>query len=92
MNKPTSYDKKTVYQEKVAPLMATVESLCKELSIPFFFTAAVANNDRDTEYVNESRSALPMGVVLTDDKIVDHLKVCSGFRAIVPDSIPEIDI
>ncbi|MBQ3010204.1 MAG: hypothetical protein IJA20_06040 [Methanocorpusculum sp.] len=92
MNKPTNYNKKDVYEEKIAPLMDTVEALCKEHSIPFFFAAAVANTDRDTEYVNESRSALPMGVVLTDDKIVDHLKVCSGFRAIVPDSIPEIDI
>lgn len=92
MNKPTTYDKKAAYQEKVAPLMASVEALCKELSIPFFFTAAVANTDRDTEYVTEGRSALPMGIMLTDDKIVDHLKVCSGFRAIVPDSIPEIDI
>ena len=92
MNKPTTYDKKAAYEEKIAPMMTTVESLCKELNIPFFFTAAVANSERDTEYVNESRSALPMGVVLTDDKIVDHLKVCSGFRAIIPDTIPEIDI
>ena len=92
MNNITIFDKKKEYQTSIAPLVKKLDTLCKELDIPYFFSAAVAGNEEDTEYANECRSPLTMELYLKNDLIVDHLKVCSGFRVIIPDDLPNLEL
>lgn len=92
MNTTTIYDKKKEYQATVAPLVKKLDALCKELGIPYFFAAAVKSDEEDTEYINEGRSPITLGYYLKEDIIVDHLKLCSGFRVIIPEELPDLEL
>lgn len=87
----TYYDRKSIYEEKVKPLVNQIEEICRLNGIPFFFTAAVKNSADGTEYVNKAMTALPMNIYLKDDKLVEHVKVSAGFEVVVPDHIPDIE-
>lgn len=92
MSKISNYDKSKDYQTSIAPLVKKLDELCKELSIPYFFSAAVKSSEKETEYVNECRSPITMNIFLKDDLIVDHLKLCSGFRVIIPEELPDLEL
>ena len=92
MNQTTDFDQKTAYQATIAPLLEGVSNACKEIGVPFFFTAAVCDENGKTEYITESRSALTLNLMLSDDKIVDHLKICAGFRAVIPETLPDVEL
>lgn len=88
----TVYDKRENYAEKVKPLLDRLEETCRSCGIPFFFTAAVENSESGTDYETLSFSALPMGIFLKDDKLVNHIKVAAGFEVIIPDRVPDIEL
>ena len=56
--------------------------------IPFFFVAAVANTEKETEYYCEAITPGSMGLKLADDKFADFLDIRNeGFVA-----VPSIDL
>lgn len=88
----TIYDKSELFEEKVRPLMKQITDICRTNSIPFFFSAAVKNQVDDTKYENIALTALPMGIYLKNDQLVEHIKVSSGFIASPPDVIPDLEL
>lgn len=86
------YDKRALYNEQIKPLIQEIEQRCVIAEIPFFFTAAVANSEKNTEYASAARTALPMGIHLRDDQFINHVKVSAGFEVIMPDEIPTIEL
>ena len=92
MATPTSFDKSNVFVEKLCPIIAQLDKICAEEKIPYFLTIATANNADGTHYENSARSPAPMGVELSDDIIINHVKVSAGFEVILPDSLPEIEL
>lgn len=87
-----NYDKTDVYNEKIVPLLDQLEKICTKEQIPFFFSAAVANNEETTSYEQRARTAAPMGFGITKDLLVEHVKVCAGFEVVVSETLPEIHL
>lgn len=88
--KNVPFDKRAEFKEHVAPIVAKLEKTCIEHEIPFYFSAAVENSPDGTQYEERARTAGPYGLILTDDQLVNHVKVSAGFEVIVPESIPDI--
>lgn len=88
----TEYDKREAFKEEIAPLIDKLDELCGALQIPFYFTAAVANNEVGTTYESRARTAVPMGVLLMNDLMVNHVKVNAGFDVVFPDVVPDIEL
>lgn len=88
----TRYDKTNLYKHDIDPLVQEVAQKCEDAQIPYFFSAAVANNEEETEYANRANGAVAEGITLTDDQITKHINVAAGFAVILPESIPEIEL
>ena len=74
----TPYDKKKVFETYIRPVLKELEELCYEHDIPMFFTAAVANSNKGTDY----ESAMIMDDIkelkLKKNHIVDMVKIING--------------
>lgn len=81
------YDKKKVYDEKIAPLVQSLIQACNEEKIPAFVTVAVRNTEDDTEYVSGMVSAFDSNIRLENDKFTKLVNVMNGF-----DTVPHVDI
>ena len=90
----------SVYQFELNPnamkqlnrLIKELDTFCFENRIPYFFTAAVADDGKETSYCQSVRTGLPMGVHLSDEQLTSHLKVCRGGEVVFPENLPEIDL
>lgn len=91
MEKSNSYDKTAVFEKQVKPLLDQLERICRDRCIPFYATFAIANDKDGTVYENISNGALPMGIELKDDRLVEHLKIAAGWQAMAG-TIPEIEL
>lgn len=69
-----------------------IDNLCAQHRIPYFFSAAIANDNEGTKYENTCRSALPFGIALTDDRITTYLKVYRGCEVVFPESLPDMSM
>ena len=92
MSKITEYDKSKLFEEEVRPLLTKIESICKANALPFFFTAATVSTEQGTTYENSASTALPMGIFLRNDQLVEHVKVAAGFETTAPDRIPDVEL
>jgi len=88
----TAYKVEGEVSSKLKSLVKEVETLCVENKIPFFFSAAIENNAEGTKYMNITRSGEPMGVLLADEQIITHEKVCRGFAVIMPEMMADITL
>lgn len=88
----TEFDKSEIFNEHIAPLIEKIDALCTANQIPFYFTAAVKNSAAGTTYESRARTAVPMGVSLMNDLMVNHVKVNAGFEVVFPDIIPDIEL
>lgn len=88
----TPYEKKSRFINQAKDLLDKLDELSRLHSIPYFFSAAIANSETDTEYLTRCRSSLPMGLQLADDNIVDFEKICAGFETYVPSTLPNIEL
>lgn len=86
------YDKSDIFESKILPLLDEMERICVREQIPFFCSFATANEENKTKYEHRARTAAPMGFTLTNDLLVNHVKVCAGFEVIIPESMPEIHL
>ena len=87
-----NFNKKNTYDEKVKPILNELAKVCDEEEIPFFFTAAVENNDNDTVYKSEVRISEIYGYSLTVDQIAKHTNVTKGFMTVPKEQPVIIDI
>lgn len=88
----TPYEKNNEFVRKAKCLLNELDELSRLNGIPYFFTAAIANTEQDTDYLTRSRSALTMGLQLSNDHIVDHMLVHNGFQAHTPEALPDIEL
>ncbi len=91
-NKINEYNKEQIFKEQILPCLQKIEQVCVAEHIPFFFTIATANTPEKTTYENYGRGAASMGLALTKDNLVSHMKVCSGFEVFVPDTVPDLEL
>lgn len=88
----TPFDKRAVFQKELLPLVEELEKKCAQAQVPFFFTAAVYNDQENTEYESRAKTAVPMELKLSNDLLVNHMKVAAGFECVLPESMPDIEL
>ena len=66
-----AFDKTEIFQRECERLLDELTLLCSIHRIPFFWTAAVKNDEEGTASRN---------IHLIDDQISKHLGVCAGFN------------
>ena len=74
----TEYDKKDIYDEKIAPLVAEMRRTCKLNKIPFFITTAVSNKKGVTKYCNDGVMPGSNSIELHEDRFRKYLLVLQG--------------
>ncbi len=85
----TEYNKKTVYDEQLAPLVAQMRRICKLNKIPFFISTAIANSQNDTVYCNDGVLPGSNFVKLHDDNMRKYLLVSRGAEVSVQRNIED---
>lgn len=78
----STFDKRASFEEHCQPLLDQLILECRLLRIPFFWSAAVANDTEKTEYINDAVGTASYNLSLYDDKISKHLSVAAGFNTI----------
>jgi len=73
------YDKKSVYQHKIRPLLKELLLICNDNSIPVFIDMAIANDKDGTTYETEFHSSGSYGIYLHDDVLYKYALVKNGF-------------
>lgn len=88
----TTYHKAMLYEKEIAPLLKKIDRICADNHIPYFFSIATENTSEDTHYESIARAPIPMDMRLTNDLIVDYIKVSAGFEVILPETMPDIEL
>ena len=78
----TEYDLQEFYKKEIAPKVDEIKKLCRIHKLPFFFSAAVANNDKETKYINAANSTGSNEINLYDDKFVNFLLVLQHIKLV----------
>lgn len=76
------YDATKKYKEEILPLVNQIKKVCAINSIPFFFTCAVKNDEKETQYENEGVLTGSYGINLKTDYFAPILGVLNGGRVI----------
>lgn len=85
-NKIDVYNKKSIYDEQMKPLIEQLLSLARKNNIPLVISAAVANDEEHTEY--ETRTVLAITELsLYENRIANVLFLMNDFYADAPENI-----
>ncbi|MGN0241315.1 MAG: hypothetical protein ACI4CS_06480 [Candidatus Weimeria sp.] len=76
------YDASKTYDNEILPLVEQIKQICAVKEIPFFFTCAVKNSDKGTEYKNEGVLTGSYGINLKTDNFAPILGVMNGGRVV----------
>jgi len=82
----STFDKKEIYDQKIAPLLQSLMQACGEEKLPVFITVAVKNDNKDTEYVTSMASSSVHSLDLENDRFPKLVNVMNGF-----DTVPHFD-
>ena len=74
----TEYDKKELFNEKMAPLIAEMKKICKLNKVPFFISVATANKRGETSYYTDGVMPGSNSIKLYDDQYRKYLLVIQG--------------
>lgn len=74
------FDKTEIFNRECDKLLDELTLLCSIHRIPFFWTAAVKNDENGTEYIRNAAAPASRNINLVDDQISKHLGVCAGFE------------
>jgi hypothetical protein len=74
------FDKTEIFNRECDRLLDELTLLCSIHRIPFFWTAAVKNDENGTEYIRNAAAPASRNINLVDDQISKHLGVCAGFE------------
>lgn len=77
----TKYDKKTEFDTQVKKHLIALKKACIKNDIPFFFAAAIKNDNSKTEYVKEIYSGMAANKELKEDFFPEFMKVTLGLKA-----------
>lgn len=83
-----SFNKKTIYNDKIKPLIRKIRLICDEYQVPMFMTFAVENSQKGTKYETEMHSGAACDTVLTNDRLVKHALVMKDFEVVPSFSEP----
>lgn len=78
----TIFNKKDVFEKKCKKKLDELIRLLDKEQIPCFFSIAVKNDDKGTEYINDGVMTGSNDINLQDDQIKYHLAVAAGFIAV----------
>ena len=84
------FDKKAIFENECRDLLNELVLRCSIHRIPFFWTAAVANNPEGTEYIRDAVGIASKKITLVDDQISKHLAVSAGFDVTNRDEMVEV--
>lgn len=73
------FDKKAIFESECRDLLNELVLRCSIHRIPFFWTAAVANDSENTEYIRDAVGIASRKITLADDQISKHLAISAGF-------------
>lgn len=76
MEKEKNFDKRSIYDNSIEPIINELKQVCVANDIPFCVSFAVANNEKKTVYKNDGYLASSIGMKLTDDRFKKILLVC----------------
>lgn len=83
------YNKKTVYDQQMRPLVDELLSISRKNNIPIVISAAVANDEEHTEY--ETRIVLAITELsLFENRIANVLFLMNGLLADAPEDIRDM--
>lgn len=85
----TVFDESDTFNEKLAPLLKKIDTICKANKIPFFFAACVKNDEKDSTYEYVGNLCGSNEFVLKDDKITDFIRILCGFKLQIADNNPD---
>lgn len=78
----TIFDKEKEFNDECKLLLDELVQKCRESQIPFFFSAAIKNDEEETIYINDGVMTGSSGIVLLNDQIKRHMAVAGGFIAV----------
>ena len=76
----TQYNHSCYFEKMVKPHLEEAIKRCVVMKIPVFITAAVANENGETTYVNLGNMTGSTGIELNDDQFKQHLLVACGLK------------
>lgn len=76
------FNKTNSYEQEIKSYVKKILLLCERERIPAFFTFAIKNEGKDTDYITEMISATSVDVSLKNDKIARHALITAGFDAV----------
>lgn len=85
----STFDKETLYNEKILPLVRELLISCNEARLPVFVSVCVSNDDTSTAYMREAITPQSHNLGLADNRILKYLAIDNGCGVTVP---PETDI
>lgn len=91
INKVNHFDKEKIFEDNCRELLDELVLLCSIHRIPFFWTAAVKNNNESTEYISDGVGIASRSIVLKEDKISKHLAINAGFDVVPHHLTQELD-
>lgn len=74
----TDIHKKDYFEKECRELLKELHQKCFLAGIPYFFCAAVENDENGTEYVADGYLTGSSGIKLKDDHIKHHLMIMDG--------------
>ena len=76
------YNRKNEYEAQVEPVVKKLMAECDRLGIPAYFSCAVSDDGKDTEYRNDMVSAASVDRELTRDLFPKYALVYDGFNVV----------
>lgn len=86
------FDKSEIFKNEIQSMLDEIVLRCSIHRIPFFWTAAIKNDNETTEYTNEAVAPGSREMLLKDNKINKHMLVAAGFDVVPKNYSFEVDI
>lgn len=86
MSNNNHYNKKSIYNKEIEPLVNQLKIICNLRQMPMFITVAVKNSPKGTEYISDTVLS-SSEIKLTDNRIASLLLKINGFEDRCPDYI-----
>ena len=86
------FDETDYFESEIAEKLRELKVLLNRARIPFFFTACVKNDEKESVYKSTMIGKARFPLLLFDDKITKCLSVMAGFKTVFPNKDITMDI
>lgn len=76
-----TYDKETVFNEKIKKHIAEIRKICVLNGIPFFYAFCVKNDEKESKYKYHMFSGMETDLQPTQNNFPEFVKVMCGMKA-----------